>query len=865
MVGFGSPDDTIHAVQPVVKRDASYLTKQSETVLNFVNYMYRKLPEPFTANFASQPTPAESAKPRVLFAVFDTVDVRVASAPSTVPMATLGAGTSKERMQCLILGYEDGVQIWRLGEFEAVEILSLRNSNIRAHHVKFLKHPEGLTPEQELKRPHLAVVSGGTVSILSLKTHELLLAFDKRTWSRDEMVYSVESNSRVVAVALRNTIHLFDARTYTYASAINGCKPSPLTGGAVMSLGSRWLAVASEHETSRTPLKTKMFNYDYDEDVLQKQPTDTNATPTQILSSAASTAIEYVGWAIDAVAQRVATTSASTSTASSSGTIPSNTSSTSSSSVQSSNKRDSSTTQTTTTTTSVQGPEFGTITVINLKDINKPVKLTSFRACDNFVSILRFNPSGSMLAVASHLGREINVFAVAPRLAPENAAVYHLYQLMRGNSNASILDITFTNSSRHLAATSSNGTIHIFPINPMGGAVGVQTHTVRGINQHGMMPHDSLSQSENAVISQYAAVKISQPPTVNFDSPVEQTIAVDNKFSTSKTNFPFTVAFYGNEDSRPIVPSRSQDDSLPTSAASELDAATSSEDGTGKPTQLYQGYFSVTPMGTLHYHLLCSEAHIPKEGSIEQLRVTSEEILVWNVNRMVEWSQVKVPLDVLRPQPINRLLPDTSRANRWQANIEPITHALPEKPVWRSPNFTFRIFEGRSDGVKVLDEDAAYDASASIDELPTKAIDVNAPPPQPLVLPPPSYAQLEQDRMALGRPLVAEDDIGFENDALVVVGASVAASNSEMNLENDVVFHATDDFDVSPVASPVHRSRNDRLTDFAASDSIDKDDNARDEDDEDYHLATTTAATIVAAPDGDNESDLPMQSVILHR
>lgn len=65
-----------------------------------------------------------------------------------------------------------------------------------------------------------------------------------------------------------------------------------------------------------------------------------------------------------------------------------------------------------------------------------------------------------------------NLPADAPALSPRL-----MYKLHRGNKRGWIREISFSQDSRWIMFTSERGTVHVFPINPRGGAVNGLTHT----------------------------------------------------------------------------------------------------------------------------------------------------------------------------------------------------------------------------------------------------------------------------------------------------------------------------------------------------------------------------------------------------
>ncbi|XP_018467873.2 autophagy-related protein 18f-like [Raphanus sativus] len=101
--------------------------------------------------------------------------------------------------------------------------------------------------------------------------------------------------------------------------------------------------------------------------------------------------------------------------------------------------------------------------------INKSV-ICQFKAHNNPISALSFDPSGMLLVSASTQGSNINVFKILPRTSntsdPSKESFMHLFKLHRGYTYAVIQGISFSNDSSVIVVSSSRGTSHLFEINP---------------------------------------------------------------------------------------------------------------------------------------------------------------------------------------------------------------------------------------------------------------------------------------------------------------------------------------------------------------------------------------------------------------
>jgi hypothetical protein len=108
-------------------------------------------------------------------------------------------------------------------------------------------------------------------------------------------------------------------------------------------------------------------------------------------------------------------------------------------------------------------------------DTKAQKKLAHFRAHDDGLSFLTFDPSGTLLATASGSGCEFHVYQILPGAASHQAA-HHIYTLLRGRTSVKITDISFSADSRWLAVSAARGTTHIYAINVEGGPANIHTH-----------------------------------------------------------------------------------------------------------------------------------------------------------------------------------------------------------------------------------------------------------------------------------------------------------------------------------------------------------------------------------------------------
>ncbi|CDQ89095.1 unnamed protein product [Oncorhynchus mykiss] len=112
-----------------------------------------------------------------------------------------------------------------------------------------------------------------------------------------------------------------------------------------------------------------------------------------------------------------------------------------------------------------------------------------------------------LLVTADTLGHDFHVFHVLTHPWTSNqSAVHHLYTLHRGETEAKVQDICFSQDSRWVVISTLRGTSHVFPINPYGGAPCARTHmSPRVVNRMSRFQKSAgLEEIENELNSKQA-------------------------------------------------------------------------------------------------------------------------------------------------------------------------------------------------------------------------------------------------------------------------------------------------------------------------------------------------------------------------
>uniref|UniRef100_H2MIL5 BCAS3 microtubule associated cell migration factor n=1 Tax=Oryzias latipes TaxID=8090 RepID=H2MIL5_ORYLA len=390
-------------------------------------------------------------KEKIIWIRFEKADINdTARNPEFIEMH---GGTSDPPL-CLMIGYSDGMQIWSLSlAGEAQELFSVRHGPVRAARILPAPHISSLkTDSFAEKRPLLGVCkstgSSGTsppyccADLYSLRTGEMVKSIQFKT-----PIYDLHCNKHILVVSLQEKIAAFDSCTFTKKFFVTSCYPCPGPCLNPVALGSRWLAYAENklircHQSRGGACGDNAQSY---------TATVINAAKTL------KTGLTMVGKVVTQLA----------------GTIPPGTPDE----------------EMTPHSSSRRGPHNpGVVTIIDTESVGEGQVLVSedsdgegvvahFPAHEKPISCMEFNPSGMLLVTADTLGHDFHVFQILTHpWASSQTAVHHLYTLHRGETEAKVQDMCFSQDSRWVAISTLRGTTHVFPINPYGGAPCARTH-----------------------------------------------------------------------------------------------------------------------------------------------------------------------------------------------------------------------------------------------------------------------------------------------------------------------------------------------------------------------------------------------------
>merc|ERR1719394_1514616 len=389
--------------------------------------------------------PGQDPKCQVTWARFEQTDI---NDPSLYCSGSDMCGAGGMPL-LLVLGYSNGVQIWMIpASGEAKLVMSRFHGQVKC--LRMLPSPECsqfVDDHFHASRPLIALcdtsASGSafmSVTFISLKTGEQvnLLKFNSE-------VADICVNKRVVCIAFREKVSIYDARTLQEKLTLNSCYPSPGVHSNPLALHDRWLAFADKSLIVSRKSAGGM------EGAVNQSVT---AWGINVGSKLASGVTKICSNIFSGSPRSQMTTGAGAM----GGVAPEN----------------------------YPEAETGVVTVVDLVDsmtMEDNIRMEQgvvahFLAHTRAIVALQWDASGSLLLTADKPGHNFHLFRiVAHPLGSAFAAVHHLYTLYRGDTPGSVQDVAFSPDSRWVAVSTLRGTTHIFPVTPYGGQVGVRTHT----------------------------------------------------------------------------------------------------------------------------------------------------------------------------------------------------------------------------------------------------------------------------------------------------------------------------------------------------------------------------------------------------
>jgi WD40 repeat protein len=301
-----------------------------------------------------------------------------------------------------------------------------------------------------------------------------------------------------------------------------------------------------------------------------------------------------------------------------------------------------------------------------IRDLKRNKVVAHFRAHETELSLIKFDPSGTLLVTAPSSGQYLNVYQVVA--FPEHCRKHnmgsdqickHLYKISRGITESYIRHISFSFDGRWLCVNSQKGSSHIYAMNRCGGKVdflsrisddGSRDQKVTLSDEYFEPNVESLSQTKimrhkfrGAVVSAFETQTLSKYPGV--------------------ISFMWTSRGEGNS----------------------MTLFTMHSSGS-KPDKL--SLFGLKPVRST------SSDKSNSYGSM--LSLDSKEVEKWNITEFVSngfqqaYIDEKSTDDEVKEEFVSEPVFEDSRS-RWMAQIELQTHNMRNSfvPLWNSPRFSF--------------------------------------------------------------------------------------------------------------------------------------------------------------------------------
>ncbi|ORY03611.1 hypothetical protein K493DRAFT_311645 [Basidiobolus meristosporus CBS 931.73] len=561
-----------------------------------------------------------------------------------------GADSGPQRKPCLLLGYNDGFQIWDLSDTDNIcEMASVR-SNTEIRSIEALPNPN-LPGVDELQdhRALLAFVAerreeqqemGSRLNIFSMRNHKIVKTLEYA----DEEISGVKANERVVLVLVKHkAIDVLSPLSLGRVARLTDIFCHPITGSPVLTLGHRLMAYGTSHPP---PVSSRALPSD-----AQVQSFNVERVAKEMMNG-----VKTIGeYGYKTLSSYLAISPPSQATFSKHGTSPKSAISLS-------------------PTSGSFTPEGKHIDksipegMIIVRDILSIVECSSkqappiahFQAHHHAVASLAFNESGSLLVTASIQGTGFQVFEL------HQGSAKRLYKLSRGYTSAYVEDIVFSADSKWLSVSTGRGTTHIYAINPYGGPPNVLSHVKRRIENE--RTQHNRSSEEPTYTSLSSIVRIKQKHT--------EIDAVEIDISPSGS------------------PRKSSGSPVESSLQQQIHTS---------PITLFinlnghQDIFTFNKNGTLTLHRLdCSAVALRKKKqgvtiNTFELSVAGEDVAEWNLFRGNDWPTVS---SVVK----NASCPKEPEAKQWLAQSEITTHHIHEVSLWSSPQFAFQTYDHESVG-----------------------------------------------------------------------------------------------------------------------------------------------------------------------
>jgi len=695
--------------------------------------------------------PSADPKCQVTWARFEQADI---NDPSLYTENSFDANGNSLPL-LLVLGYTQGVQVWLIpGSGEAKLVLSLFHGQVKALRILPTPTPRLNAPDlYSHVRPLVALCdsAGPGTAFMSVSFVSLLSGEQVNHIKFSSEVADICVNKRVICVAFRERVAIFDALSLRDKVTISSCYPSPGVHSNPLALHDRWLA--------------------YSDRALCLGRRSAGGMEGEAGQSVTAWGIT-VGSKLASGVTKICSNIFSGSPRSSPVAVP----------PPSPGGHGG----------GLDGVDCGVVTILDMVDISsgeqtENIDITNtkaegvvahFVAHSKAIVAMAWDSSGSLLLTADKLGNNFNLFrVVAHPLGSAFAAVHHLYTLYRGDTPGSVQDIAFSPDSRWVTVSTLRGTTHIFPICPYGGGVGVRTHTSHRVVNKLSRFHRSAGLNENPPTtssgrsSPSPSLGSSPAPSKHFEFPsgvfLGQPVAYPSPHlppypsptmiqPIAQLRQPYIVTLTSQVTlTSTRKPSHGKRNSVPddipirlavTFAPSRARVLQGVHAGFPRRPKASDSLFVMANHGQLLEYSLdpVPDQTIAKDKVCESSPIDLNIVAFgqWNLAKSggKERTEVSPPLDPANPLLISKELlgsqeepwPEDDSEDRWLSQVEIVTHIGPARRLWMGPQFSFRTFQHMGQS-----EDDLADMDVTVTTRPQQSEPMQMPGgPNPLQKPP---------------------------------------------------------------------------------------------------------------------------------
>ncbi|KAK9768837.1 hypothetical protein K7432_000172 [Basidiobolus ranarum] len=578
-----------------------------------------------------------------------------------------------QRRLCLLLGYEDGFQIWDIMDADNIkEIFSYRQTNQRVTCLKALPEPklrENVIDKFKGYRTLIAIVSespndehrtlqpSSRLDFFSLKTHSNIKTIEYEF----EKLVDIRCNDNAIVLSLKpNRLLILSPYTLTSFSALDNVISNPVTDAPVAALGDRLLAYAT---SSRAPTSTH--------DNRSKEFVDQIYKAEKVAKN-----VVHGVRTIGDLGYRTLSNYFSDSPPLNNLRMFRNDSQSSELDEVSSVASDDPSKSNNLPSGMVIVKDIGCLKYTSKstnrtaeEQLNKSVQ--HFKAHNHRIAAMSFNRNGNLLVTASIQGTSFKVFEVN-----NNDVVNNIYKLSRGYTFANVEDISFSVDSKWLAVSTERGTTHVFAINPYGGHTNVQSHI------HTYIANERSRYNRRSITDK--AVSLTSVARLKHKG-----LVVENEENSSESR-----SISSNDDDKLSYSGKLAPQAMFIANSHGLPKS-SHRRGSSAGPQGWQQMFTFSTNGILTLHQFRTRSISVKKkmkGRIHnslELEVSTEDIAEWNLVRGHDWAQVHDTVDA----PTLSQNEGHQPLSRWILQSEISTHPTHISPLWLCPQFDFEIYD----------------------------------------------------------------------------------------------------------------------------------------------------------------------------